>query len=69
MELRDNRTQQRCVVVMDRTRDVGDKFVTNFAIFIAHRQRIEKHRASRLGNVDIFGHAAPHRFDRIADVV
>jgi hypothetical protein len=54
---------------MDCAGDFRDKLLANFAFFIAHRHGVENHSAGRLGNVDIFGHAAPRRFDGIADVV
>ena len=41
MEFRDSRTQQRRVVGMDRACDLLDERVANFAVFIAHRRRIE----------------------------
>jgi hypothetical protein len=42
--------------------------VANFAIFAAHRQTVE-YGDGGLGNVDIFGHATPRRFDRIQELV
>ena len=69
MEFRHDRAQQRRIGGMDRARDFLDKFVANFAIFVAHRETVEHRRIGRLGNVQIFGHAAPRRFDRIAELV
>jgi hypothetical protein len=43
--------------------------MTNFAIFVAHRQGIEACGIGGLGSVDIFGHATPRRFDRLAQLV
>ena len=54
---------------MDRVRDLLDKLLANFAIFVAHREMVEWRRTGRLGNVNVFGHAAPRRFDRIAELV
>ena len=65
--------QLRPVGRRDGARDPFDKFVTDLALFIPHRQMIEgcSTGGSRggLGNVDILGHAAPPRFDRMSEVV
>jgi hypothetical protein len=39
------------------------------AVFVAHRKTVEHRRIGGMGNVHIIGHAAPHRFDRIAELV
>jgi hypothetical protein len=39
------------------------------AVFVAHRQTVEYRRIGGMGNVHIIGHAAPRRFDRIAELV
>jgi hypothetical protein len=54
---------------MDRVRYRLNKFVANFAIFVAHRETVQQRRIGRLGHVQILGHAAPRRFDRIAELV
>jgi hypothetical protein len=54
---------------MYRARDFLDKFMANFAISVAHRERIEACGIGGLGSVDIFGHAMPRRFDRMAQLV
>ena len=69
MEFRHDRPQQRRIGGMDRLRDCFDKFVANFAVFVTHRETVQQRRIGRLGNVQIFGHAAPRRFDRIAELV
>jgi hypothetical protein len=54
---------------MYRARDVFDELAANFAIFVAHRETLEHRRIGAMGNVHIIGHAAPRRFDRIAEFV
>jgi hypothetical protein len=61
--------QQGRVGTMNGARDLLDEFAANFAIFVAHRQPVEHRRCGRSGNVHIFGHAAPRRFDRFAELV
>jgi hypothetical protein len=39
------------------------------AVFVAHRETVEHRRIGGMGNVHIIGHAAPRRFDRIAELV
>jgi hypothetical protein len=64
---------------VDGARDLFDKLVTQLPLFIPHQQVVE-YRALRsgalgwqsfggLGNVDILGHAAPRRFDRMRELV
>jgi hypothetical protein len=53
---------------MYRARDVFDELAANFAIFVAHRDT-HRRRIGGMGNVHIIGHAAPRRFDRIAELV
>ena len=65
--------QPRRVGGLDGARDLFDKLVTDLSLFIPHREMIE-HGAidgSRggFGNVDILGHAAPRRFDRMSELV
>jgi hypothetical protein len=43
--------------------------VTDLALFIPHRETVEHGGVGGCGNVDIFGHAAPHRFDRTRELV
>jgi hypothetical protein len=54
-------------------RDPFDKFMTDLSLFIPHRKLVERGTidGSRggVGNVDILGHALPHRFDRTAELV
>jgi hypothetical protein len=69
MQLRNHRAQQRHLRGMDRARNLLDEFPANFAIFIAHREMIEPGGIGELGNVDLFGHATPRRFDRILEFV
>ncbi len=69
MQLRDNCPQQWGIFGMYRARDFLDKFLPNFAIFVAHREAVEHRRVGGMGSVDIFGHATPRRFDRIAELV
>jgi hypothetical protein len=54
---------------MYRARDFLDKFLPNFAVFVAHREAVEHRGVGGMGSVDIFGHATPRRFDRIAELV
>jgi hypothetical protein len=58
---------------MDGAGDLFDKLVTQLPLFIPHQEMVE-HGALRrlrlgLGNVDILGHAAPRRFDRMRELV
>jgi hypothetical protein len=41
----------------------------NLALFVPHGEVVENRRVGGLGNVHIIGHAAPRRFDRIAELV
>ena len=73
MQFRHHLAQQRPVGGLDGARDLLDEFVTELALFIPHREMVE-HGALRrlrlgLGNVDILGHAAPRRFDRMRELV
>ena len=68
MKFRNNRAQERRIGKVDRTRDFLNEFGANFAIFVAHRQAVE-HRNGGIGNVEMFGHATPRQFDRIAQLV
>ena len=69
MEFRDDRAQQRRFCGMYRARNFLDEFAANFTIFVAHRETVEYRHVGGWGNVHIFGHAAPRRFDRIAQLV
>ncbi len=65
--------QPRRVLGLDGARDLFDKFVTDLSLFIPHQGRIERGAVggSRAGggDVDILGHAVPHRFDRTGELV
>ena len=65
MQFGDDFAQECGIGGLDRARDFLDKFGANFAIFVAHRETVEHRCIGGLGNVHIFGHAAPRRFDRI----
>ena len=69
MQFRHDRAQQRGIGFVNGTGDFLDEFVANFAIFVAHRETVEHRGIGRLGNIHVFGHAAPRRFDRIAELV
>ncbi len=69
MQLGHDFAQQRHVGIMNGARDLLDEFAANFAIFVAHRQALEHWRRGRPGNVHVFGHAAPRRFERFAELV
>jgi hypothetical protein len=62
MEFRNQGTKKHFVGGMYRARDFVDEFPTNVAFLVAHRQTIE-HGIGGLGNLEIFGHATPQRFD------
>jgi hypothetical protein len=49
---------------MDGARNLPDEFGTNFAIFGTHWEAVEQ-GAGGVGNVQIFGHAAPRRLTRL----
>ena len=73
VKFRHHLAQQRPVGGVDGARDLFDKLVTELPLFIPHREMVE-HGALRrlrlgLGNVDILGHAAPRRFDRLRELV
>ncbi len=74
MKFRHHLAQKRAVGGVDGARDFFDKLVAELALFIPHQERVE-HGALRrsrfvgLGNVDILGHAAPRRFDRMRELV
>src|SRR5205823_9175772 len=59
-------TQPRRVGGLDGAGDLFDKFVADLPLFIPHREKIGR---GGLGNVDILGHAAPRRFDRMRELV
>jgi hypothetical protein len=59
---------------VDGARDFFDKLVPELVLFIPHLQVIEYRTLGGqsfggLGNVDILGHAAPRRFDRMRELV
>ena len=58
--------QKRRVVSLDCARHLIDEFAANFAVLPAHREAVE-HRVA--GNVHLFGHGVPRRFDRMIQVV
>ncbi len=69
VQFRHHRAQQRRIGLVNGAGDFLDEFVANFAIFVAHREALEHRGIGRLGHIDILGHAAPHRFDRISELV
>ena len=71
MKFRHHLAQQRPVGGVDGPRDFLDKLVAELVLVIPHLEMVE-HGALRslgLGNVDILGHAAPRRFDRLRELV
>ncbi len=66
MQFRHDRAQQRRIGGMDRARDLRDELMADFAVCVAHRQMVEHGGIGGLGNFDLFGHATPRRFDRMA---
>ncbi len=69
MQFRDDLAQERRLGGLDRARDFFDEFAADRAVFIPHREAVEHRGIGGLGNVNIIGHAAPRRFDRIAELV
>jgi hypothetical protein len=69
MEFRDDCAQKSRVGGIYRARDFFDKLRPNVAVFVAQRKPVENRRIGGIGNVHIIGHAAPRRFDRIAELV
>ena len=61
MQFGHDRAQERRIGGLDGARDLFDEFVANFAILVAHRKAVEHGGFGRMGNVHIFGHAAPRR--------
>jgi hypothetical protein len=49
--------------------DALDEFAADPAILSAHFDVIERVRLVGAGNVDLFAHDAPRRFDRLVQVV
>jgi hypothetical protein len=43
--------------------------VTEPSLLVPHLQAVEHGRFGGMGNVDVLGHAAPHRFDRMRKLV
>ena len=68
VELRDDGAQRGRVGNLYRARDFFDELAANFAIFVAHRET-HRRRIGGIGNVHVIGHAAPRRFDTIAQLV
>ena len=58
-----------CPGRLDRAGDFCDKFVTDLAVFVAHREPVEHPLIGGMGSVDIFGHAAPRQFDSDQELV
>jgi hypothetical protein len=59
---------------VDGARDLCDKLVAELPLVVPHRQMVEYRTPGGqsfggLGNVDILGHAAPRRFDRMRELV
>jgi hypothetical protein len=47
-----------------------DKLLADLAVFIPHLEMVEHGaRFGGVGHVDILGHAAPRRFDRMSELV
>ena len=61
MQFGDDGAQKCGIGGLNRARDFCDEFVTDLAVFVAHREPVEQRRIGGLGNVGIFGHAAPRR--------
>ena len=66
MEFGYHGAQKRRVVSFDCTRHLIDEFAADLAVLPAHRDAVE-HRVA--GNVHLFGHGAPRRFDRMIQLV
>ena len=66
MEFSHHGAQKRRVISFDCARHLIDEFAADFAVLTAHREAIE-HRVA--GNVHLFGHGAPRRFDRMIQLV
>jgi peptidoglycan/xylan/chitin deacetylase (PgdA/CDA1 family) len=68
-----NFAQPRRVGGLDGAGNLVDEFVTDLSLFIPHRGVIEHGPVTGsgggFGNVDILGHAAPRRFDRLRELV
>jgi peptidoglycan/xylan/chitin deacetylase (PgdA/CDA1 family) len=58
MKFRNHGAQECLVTRVDSARDFLNELVANFTIFLAHL-RVVEHGEGGLGNVHIFGHAAP----------
>jgi hypothetical protein len=69
MQFAHDLAQYRGVSFMNGASDFRDEFRANFATFIAHRDTVEDRGIGGSGDVHIVGHAAPHRFDRITELV
>src|SRR5438132_1160014 len=69
VKLGHHRAQERRIIGLDTARDLFDELGANFAIFGAHRQTVEHGSSGVAGNVHIFDHDAPRRFDRMVQLV